>query len=371
MKISASTPSRLCLFGEHLDYHSLEVLTMAIDLRFKADISKRTDGLAIIMIKDESIDTLNQKNDYLSYEKFEYDLKSELKYNNSRDYFKSCFNVIKKRGYDISCGFEIKMDSDIPIGKGMCSSSTMVVVLIKAVLEAINADIKDDMSVIAQMGYEAEVTEFNEPGGKMDHMASAHGGVCRFDFYDIKNPVMEKLKALPPGGFILFDSLSRKDTIRVLATARKPVEKAIEILGVRGVRDLDIDTILAADIPDEYKKPVSAALHNYELLKKFVKEHNDGSITPKRFGELLYEHHTRLRDGLSISTPAIEEILDTAIENGALGGKLNGTGGGGCCFVFAHDKDLMNIKEAVEKKGYPARIIQADQGARVDGRSEE
>lgn len=370
MKISASTPSRLCLFGEHLDYHSLEVITMAVDLRFRADITKRTDGMAVIMIKDESIDTLNQKNDYLSYERFEYNLKSELKYINSRDYFKSSFNVIKKRGYDISCGFDIKMDSDIPIGKGMCSSSTMIVVLIKAVLEAINADIKEDMSAIAQMGYEAEVTEFNEPGGKMDHMASAFGGVCRFDFNDIENPVMEKLEELPPGGFILFDSLSRKDTIRVLATARKPVEKAAELLGVKGVRDLDIDIIESADISDEYKKPASAALYNYELLKIFIKENKNGTLTPTRFGELLYQHHKNLRDGLSISTPAIEEILDTAIENGALGGKLNGTGGGGCCFVFAHEKDLVNIKEAVEKKGYPARIIFTDQGARVDERNE-
>lgn len=370
MKIYTSTPSRLCLFGEHLDYHSLEVITMAIDLRFSAQIKKRTDGHAVIMIKDESIDTLNQKNDHLSYEKFEYDLTSTLVYENSRDYFKSCFNVIKKRGYDISCGFDIKMDSDIPIGKGMCSSSTMIVVLIKAVLEILDADIKDDMSGIAQMGYEAEVAEFNEPGGKMDHMASAHGGICRFDFADIENPKMEKLHTLPPGGFILFDSLQRKDTIKVLATARKPVEKAIDTLGVKGIKELDLEMLENADLPNEQKKPAMAALYNYKILKTFVSEHKNGVISPVRFGQLLYEHHKRLRDGLSISTEAIEEILDTAIENGALGGKLNGTGGGGCCYAFAHEKDLKKIKEAVEKKGYPARIIRTDHGSRVDKRGE-
>ncbi len=207
MTINVSTPSRLCLFGEHLDYHSLEVITMAIDLRFSAQISKRTDGKAVIHIKDEAIDTLNQKNENNSYEKYEYDLTKELVYDKSRDYFKSCFNVIRKKGYDISCGFDIKMDSDIPIGKGMCSSSTMIVVLIKAVLEAIDADIKNDPASIAQLGYEAEVAEFNEPGGKMDHMASAYGGVCHFDFANVEIPVVEKIKALPDGGFILFDTL--------------------------------------------------------------------------------------------------------------------------------------------------------------------
>jgi len=368
--ISASTPSRLCLFGEHLDYHSLEVITMAIDLRFSAGISKRTDGIAAIRIKDESIDTLNQTNDGMDYETYEYDLTKELIYDNSRDYFKSSFNVIKKRGHDITSGFDITMDSDIPIGKGMCSSSTMIVVLIKAVLEAIDAKEKDDMSAIAQMSYEAEVVEFNEPGGKMDHMASAYGGICRFDFENIENPVMEKIDGLPPGGFILFDSLRRKDTIKVLSTARKPVEKAVKILGINGIKDLTLSDLEEADIPGEYKKPALAALYNYNILKSFMNENSSGEITPERFGELLYEHHIKLRDGLSISTPAIEEILDTAIKNGALGGKLNGTGGGGCCYAYAHEKDLNKIKEAVEKKGYPARIIHMAYGARVDSRSE-
>lgn len=365
MKIHASTPSRLCLFGEHLDYHSLEVITMAIDLRFSAVIDKREDGIAVIHIKDESIDTLNQKNDHLSYEEFRYDLTEELVYENSRDYFKSSFNVIKKRGYDISCGFDIKMDSDIPIGKGMCSSSTMIVVLIKAILEAIDADIKDDMSAIAQLGYEAEVAEFNEPGGKMDHMASAHGGICRFDFADIENPVMEKLNPLPAGGFILFDSLQRKDTIKVLATARKPVEDAVRELGVKGVKELSIEELEASALPGSMKKPSIAALKNYDILKRFLKMHRDGDITPEIFGKLLYEHHCNLRDGLKISTEAIEEILDTAIEHGALGGKLNGTGGGGCCYVYAHEKDLGDIAAAVMDKGYPARIIRTDAGASV------
>jgi galactokinase len=344
---------------------------MAIDLRFNALISKREDGRAVIMIKDENIDTLNQVNDGASYEKFEYDLTKKLVYNNSRDYFKSCFNVIKKRGYDISCGFDIKMDSDIPIGKGMCSSSTMIVVLIKAVLEALDADIKDDKSEIAQMGYEAEVAEFNEPGGKMDHMASAYGGVCRFDFSDIRNPVMYKLKDLPAGGFILFDSLQRKDTIRVLATARRPVETAVKLLGSHGIKELSTEDIEKADIADNLKKPALAAKKNYRILKMFLSESEQGAMTPERFGELLYEHHKELRDGLSISTPAIEEILDTAISNGALGGKLNGTGGGGCCYVFAHEKDLKTIKAAVEKRGYPARIIHTDGGSGVDWKGEQ
>lgn len=362
MMVKASTPSRLCLFGEHLDYHSLEVITMAINLRFNAEVSKRDDGIALINIKDESIDTLNQSNDKKSYETFIYDLRSPLIYENSRDYFKSCFNVIKKRGFDISCGFNIKMDSEIPIGKGMCSSSTMIVVLIKGILEAIGADIKDDRMEIAQLGYEAEVGEFSEPGGKMDHMASAFGGVCHFDFADIRNPVMKRLKGLNEGGFVLFDTLKRKDTIRVLATARKPVEEAVAILGVNSIGELSKEEILKARLDKNLEKPSLAAIDNYAILKEFLKLYEAEELTPEKFGSMLYEHHKNLRDGLGISTDEIEEILDTAMKAGALGGKLNGTGGGGCCYVYGHLKDLSEILKSVSSKGYPGRIITVSDG---------
>ena len=362
MTVRASTPSRLCLFGEHLDYHSLEVITMAIDLSFYARVSKRNDGIAVIEIKDESIDTLNQDNSGCKYEKYEYDLRKPLIYENSRDYFKSCFNVISKRGCDISCGFDVKMDSEIPIGKGMCSSSTMIVVLIKGILEALESNLKDDRMEIAQMAYEAEVAEFNEPGGKMDHMASAFGGICHFDFADIRNPVMKRLSGLPEGGFILFDTLKRKDTIKVLATARKPVEEAVSKLGVRSIGDVTEEDIIHANLEEKLTRPSVAAIRNYGILRDFLSLYDKGILTAEKLGSMLYEHHINLRDGLGISTREIEEILDTAISAGALGGKLNGTGGGGCCYVYAHEKDLGRIIEAVESKGYPGRIIHTAEG---------
>jgi galactokinase len=365
MILKAKTPSRLCLFGEHLDYHSLEVITMAIDLMFYTEIEKRDDGLAVIRIKDESIDTLNQDNGQNKYETYTINLREPLKYENSRDYFKSCFNVIKKRGLDISSGFDIKMDSEIPIGKGMCSSSTMIIVLIKAVLEALDSELKDNRMEIAQMGYEAEVAEFNEPGGKMDHMASAFGGICHFNFADIKNPVMKRLEGLPEGGFILFDSLKRKDTLKVLKNAREPVEKAVEVLGIGNIGELSEKELLDSGLPEELEKPALAAVRNYCILRTFLRMLIDIGLSPEEFGRMIYMHHVNLRDGLGISTPEIEEILDTAMEMGALGGKLNGTGGGGCCFVYAHEGDLESILEAVEEKGYPGRIINISDGVSV------
>jgi len=62
----------------------------------------------------------------------------------------------------------------------------------------------------------------------------------------------------------------------------------------------------------------------------------------------------------------IDEILKTAELHGALGGKLNGSGGGGGCFVYCRRQDVPRILSAVEEKGYPGMVIKPDGGTRVE-----
>ena len=43
--LKVSTPSRICLFGEHQDYLGLEVIASAINLRFSTTATKRDDNI--------------------------------------------------------------------------------------------------------------------------------------------------------------------------------------------------------------------------------------------------------------------------------------------------------------------------------------
>ncbi len=113
-----------------------------------------------------------------------------------------------------------------------------------------------------------------------------------------------------------------------------------------------------------------ASIDNYRILKEAESMLNGANFKPERFGKLLKEHHDNLRDGLDISTPAIENILQTAYKNGALGGKINGSGGGGCAYVYAFDEDCDRIIDAVAELGYPGRVIRQDSGIRKDGEEE-
>jgi len=368
-QITVSTPSRLCLFGEHLDYLGLEVVAMAINLRFSARISRRNDGLMRVLIRDSKLKDLG--NTEQRYVEKLVDLNQEIVYTKKRDYFKSTVNVLRKRGVDLSSGFDLVMDSQIPIGKGMCSSTTMIMALLKALMECTGAEGRDDPDVLAELGFNAEVTEFNEPGGRMDHYTSAYGGLIHLDFANgVTTP--HRLAAQPPGRFILFDSLANKDTITVLASAKNPVVEGVEQLkayGIENVRQLAGDAAAMAYIDrlDEVRaRKVHAAVDNFNILREALQVMQRDNFDGAAFGALLNRHHANLRDGLGISTPVIEQILTTAMDAGAYGGKINGSGGGGCCYVYCEADRAQNVLQAVQALGYPGMVLKTDEGTRVE-----
>ncbi|MDD4743350.1 MAG: galactokinase family protein [Eubacteriales bacterium] len=369
-----STPSRLCLFGEHQDYLGLEVVAVAIDLRFSARVVKQPVPVIHIAIRDSKLDRLDSVNDANQYEFLAIDLNEPIRYTSKRDYLRSSVRVLQKHGYPLT-GLDIRMDSQIPIGKGMCSSSTMIVVLIKAILSSIGSPDSEDPRKIAELAFQAEVTEFDEPGGRMDHYTSALGGMVHLDFGgDFKiTPLSSRLD----GCLILFDSLEQKNTTQVLAAAKVPTQEALALLtsdGIRSVRDFfrpdgtrdEVRLALLAKLDPARRRALDANIDNYALLKRGLAMLQEETIDNRRLGELLSAHHARLRDGLGISTPTLEKILDTALAHGAWGGKVNGSGGGGCCFVYADPADAPAIMAAVEQLGYPSRLLRQDSGVRRD-----
>ena len=78
---------------------------------------------------------------------------------------------------------------------------------------------------------------------------------------------------------------------------------------------------------------------------------------------MLFEHHMVLSNLLGTSTPKIDKMIEAGIEAGAYGGKINGSGGGGCMFVYAPESPE-KVAEAIESVGGTAYIIHADQGTR-------
>ena len=70
------------------------------------------------------------------------------------------------------------------------------------------------------------------------------------------------------------------------------------------------------------------------------------------FGALLHEAWLcKRRMASQISNPQIDELYETALRSGALGGKISGAGGGGYMFFYCPNESKYTVAEALEKLG--------------------
>lgn len=344
--LSVSAPGRICLFGEHQDYLGLPVITAAIDLRVTI-----SGGFSI-----------DEKNRIYQPDIGEYDVFSlhfPLSYSKERDYYKSALNVLQRAGLDLRRAVEVVVKGEIPINSGTSSSSALIVAWIGFLLKMAGDERAHDPLLIAKLAHRAEVLEFEEPGGMMDHFATAFGGVQFIDFNDAGGP--EKLRD-DLGTFVLGDSMQPKDTKGILARVKDGALEGLRIVG-KDIHDISFDDVNAFE--DKLSKTqyqvLCANIANRGITLAARKLMTSENFDRQKLGELLTEHHRQLRDGLQISTPKIERMINAALNAGALGAKINGSGGGGCMFAYAPEH-AHAVAQAIQAQGGRAYIIHVDRG---------
>ena len=349
-QFSVSAPGRICLFGEHQDYLGLPVITAAINLRIGIVGGNSPDDKIRIYQPD-----INEYNVFT--------LQYPLAYSKERDYYKSALNVMQRAGLDLRRAVEVVVRGNIPINSGTSSSSALIVAWIAFLLQQAGDDRAGDPMTIAKLAHRAEVLEFKEPGGMMDHFATACGGVQFIDFNDDSGPLKLQDNL---GAFVLGDSMQPKDTKGILARVKNGALEGLKIVG-KSIHEIGLDDL------DDFKEKLSAS--QYQVLKanifnRFLTRVAKSLMVAdefdqKQFGHLLFKHYEQLRDGLEISTPKIDRMINAAMEAGALGAKINGSGGGGCMFAYAPD-DPEKVAEAIKSQGGKAYVIRVDQGVVVE-----
>ena len=347
--MEVTTPGRICLFGEHQDYLGLPVIAMAISLRISITGKKRNDKQVVIL-----------KSDLKETEIF---LLSDLKYSKPRDYFKSGIKICQKNGLTFSNGFECEIKSQIPINAGTSSSSALNVSWIHF-LSKIADDPKDwDQKKIGELAFEAEVNEFNEPGGMMDQYSTAMGNLIYLE----SQPSITIKKLKPKlGNFILANSGESKNTFEILKRCRDSRQKLFKSLinknPLINIHSCD-ENIDLSDLTKGEVELYLGTIKNRELLDRALLELQKKIIDEQLIGELLYKHHIILRENLKVSTPKIERMIDAAMNAGALGAKINGSGGGGCMFAYSPN-NAENVVEAINSVDGKAQIVFSDEGSK-------
>jgi len=348
--LRVSAPGRICLFGEHQDYLGLPVIAAAVSLRIAADGRPSQDCVFSLELPDIGAGTAIDPN-------------GDQEYESSRDYLRSCVAVLRRRGLTWPTGHSIRITSGIPIRAGVSSSSALVVMWLRFLIAASEQSPDVSPEELARLGHAAEVVEFGEPGGMMDHFCAALGGLL---YIDTQPPYGAERLTACLDGVVIGDSLEPKATLETLGRARSEVAEGIRL--IRGlVPDFDLarTALGSADealplLPLGPARRLRANLVNRDLTVRALAalRANDASS----LGALLIAHHEQLRDGLDLSTPKVERMLDAAAAAGALGGKINGSGGGGCMFAYAPGR-TGEVMEAIRSAGGEPHAVTVDVGA--------
>ncbi len=353
--IKVSTPGRICLFGEHQDYLGLPVIAAAISKRVNIAGHQLHDSKAIIHLPDIK-------------RKLTFDIHPEMLYANKRDYFRSALNILQREGYSFENGFECTVEGNIPINSGTSSSSALLANWIHFLSRI--ADVPKPISPeeIAEIAYRAEVVEFKEAGGMMDHYSTACGNVIY-----LKSVPKISVENLKPnlGTFVLGDSQEPKDTVGLIKRVKGGVLVAIEKIK-NEFPDFSLFTANFDDLGNfkdllnfEEKEFITGNIDNHRILNQALSLLKSETFEEVTLGELLNQHQFNLRENLKISTPKIDRMIQAGLDAGALGGKINGSGGGGCMFVYA-PKNPEKVAKAIENQGGKAYIITVDEGTKLE-----
>jgi len=351
--LSVSAPGRICLFGEHQDYFRLPVIAAAVDLRISIKGYPRSDKKFVVALPDIG-------------EKESFSLHNNIPYSKKRDYLKSAVNVLQRNDISFYHGWDCRIKGNIPINSGSASSSALVVAWIKFLLEAAQDDLAANKTEIAELSHATEVEEFNEPGGKMDHYTSALGGILLLRFAP-RLTVKKIDAALHP--FVLADSSERKKTTDTLGFIKKNVREGLKQIQ-KSIPDFNLNKGLGEKenaevekLPPVSKRLVKGTFMTRDLTRQGEKLFRRKALDQEHFGHLLSRQQHVLREYMQVSTPKIDKMIDTALNAGALGAKINGSGEGGSIFAYT-SHDPHKVASALEEISTSVHIVQIDQGVK-------
>lgn len=348
-KGAVSAQGRVNLIGEHIDYHGLPVLPMALQQRIRVEFQTRADR------RIRAVST--------GYGERSFEWSPGLRPVEAGDwenYLRAAACAVAGK-WDVHRGLDAHIESDLPAAAGLSSSSALIVACTLALLQAngIEASFQELMEVLPE-GEHFVGTR----GGGMDHAASlaARTGYATLIEFE---PLAVRPIRVPPGWSFLVAhsgvSAQKSGAVRDRYNARRKAgSTALERLGAANYRQvLHCDlAVMASSLPtveerDAFLHVTSEALRVREAVDAMQR------ADAGRFGRLLAESHASLRDRLHVSCPALDRLVDAALESGAIGARLTGAGFGGCAVIFCDTASADRVREGLIERGTDEHCIWA------------
>ena len=341
---TVSAPGRVNLIGEHIDYHGLPVLPIALRRRVQLAFRRRDDqrivaGSALFGARE-----------------FEWSAGLRpVARGDWENYLRAAAQAVTGK-WGVLQGIDATVTSDLPAAAGLSSSSALLVAVTLALLQAngIEACFEELMEILPD-GEQFVGTR----GGGMDHaasLASKAGYATLVEFVPVS---VRHVKVPDDWRFLVAHSLQEAEKSGAARDEynlrRRAGELALTKLGLPSYREALADAEnLAARLDagperDSFLHTTSEALRVPAAVHAM--EGGDGAA----FGKLLLESHFSLRDRLRVSTDALDSLVAASMDSGAQGARLTGAGFGGCVVALCRAEDLAKLRTGLTERYYAGR----------------
>jgi mevalonate kinase len=299
----ASAPGKLILFGEHFVVYGLPAIATAIESRTMAEVKRA-----------EKFSLLDNRPETPGYKKEKHGQQSD-----------SIQRMLKAMGLE-GKKVRIVLGGDLVAASGVGASGASCAAIAAALNEEYGLGL--DRDGINDVAYEGEKGYHGVPSG-IDNCCSTYGGFIHFrkGLKTGKN-IVRQLHSKAPLSIVVGNSGLTSNTTKIVGDVRAKKEK---------------DPEKFQKIFDNYSKIAEEATISVEK----------GDLM--KTGLLMNMNHLLLEE-IGVSCDELEELIDLASRNGALGAKLTGTGRGGLMIALVTGEAGSRVASAIKKAGFHSEI---------------
>ncbi|CCQ36895.1 mevalonate kinase [Natronomonas moolapensis 8.8.11] len=290
---TSSAPGKVYLFGEHAVVYGEPAVPCAIERRARVTVERREDERLRVRANDLTLDGFTVTWGGETDTRPDVDVPAPL-VEAATGYIDGAIAQALDAAGEPAAGFDVTVESDIPLGAGLGSSAAVVVAGIDAATRELGAELSSEE--LADRAYQVEYDVQDGQASRADTFCSAMGGAVRVQGEDCR-----RLGEVPTLPFVVGYDGNTGDTGELVA----------------GVRELKHTYGFAADAVESIG----------DLVRAGEAALRDGDV--EELGRLMDFNHGLL-SALGVSARSLDTMVWAAREADALGAKLTGAGGGGC-----------------------------------------
>jgi mevalonate kinase len=336
---TSSAPAKIILFGEHGVNRQQPALATAVDLRTYCRVNLRDDGIYSLWTGDQCEEGRVEEIARFKMQIDELRITQQLDAirEQARDFFAPVRYVLGHLFCDLLVGmgvggFDIVWRSRWPIGSGLGSGAAASTSMACALTSALG--VEATRAQIVQAAWQGDVIAHGGVASSLDSSTATYGGLIRYTV-------------------------------------------------AAGAEVLPIDTALSVVVGDTLVQHNTAALNTH--VRRWLEEHpvrlryfhDMGWLVRQAIGALqegdrttlghLMNLHQLVQEKMGVSVPEAEALIMAALEAGAAGAKISGSGGGGIIIALVAPEAIEAVAAAINAAGGRAyAVTTGTEGVRLE-----